>query len=56
MRRVISYRPGLGQKKLVKFVKSTPKEAKEIETAVKRTDKSGKWTSAEELLKNHKIR
>jgi hypothetical protein len=39
----------------LKFVKPTLKEAKEIETAIKRTDKSGKWTSAEELLKKHKI-
>jgi hypothetical protein len=40
----------------LKFLKPTAKEAKEIETTVKRTDKSGKWNSAEELLKKHKIR
>ena|SRR5260221_5748278 len=40
----------------LKFVKPTAKETKEIEAAIKKTDKSGRWTSAEELLKKHKIR
>ena len=37
----------------LKFIKPTPKEAKAIEKAIKPTDKSGKWTSAEELIKKH---
>ena len=40
----------------LKFMKPTHKEAREIEAAVKRADKSGKWTSAEELMKKHGIR
>ncbi len=40
----------------LKFVKPTPKEVKDIEMAVKRTDKSGKWTSAEDLIKKHNVR
>lgn len=37
----------------LKLIKPTSKEAKTIESAVKRTDKSGKWTSAEALIKKH---
>ena len=40
----------------LKFVKPTAKEAREIEAAVKRTDKSGKWIPAEKLLTKHKTR
>jgi hypothetical protein len=39
----------------LKLVEPTANEAKKIETAVKGTDKSGRWTSAEELLKKHKV-
>lgn len=39
----------------LKLVKPTAKEAKKIETAIKRTDKSGRWISADELLKKHKV-
>jgi hypothetical protein len=41
------------QNKNLRFKKPSPKEAKAIEAAVKRTDKSGKWTSAKDLIKKH---
>jgi hypothetical protein len=40
----------------LKLVQPTAQEARDIEAAVKKTDKSGKWTTAEELLKKHKRR
>ncbi|HXL73867.1 MAG TPA: hypothetical protein VN963_09610 [bacterium] len=39
----------------LKLVKPTAKEAKKIETLVKRADKSESWISTEELLKKHKV-
>ncbi len=39
----------------LKLVKPTPSEAREIKAAIKRTDRKGKWTPAEELMKKHGI-
>jgi hypothetical protein len=39
----------------LKFVQPTVQESREIEAAVKRTDKSGKWTPAEELLRKRRV-
>jgi hypothetical protein len=40
----------------LKFMKPTQQETKAIEAAVKRTDKSGKWTSAADLIKKNNVR